>query len=170
MAEGVRRFSELLEVQERQELQLSGLRGHLLLRDVDGGQLRDSSDGKRIQNKRINNGENRCIGADAQRQSQCGNGCKARTLAQCPGGITQILQEIEDPLSRAHSFCRWGIAADDFFRDLQFGQEVGGVKLTYDRAKSLLIGGAARAKLTVLVLKMSGKLVDDFSFPFRAEI
>ena len=65
MAEGVRRFSELLEVQERQELQLSGLRGHLLLRGVDGGQLRDSSDGKRIQNKGIDDGENRCIGATA---------------------------------------------------------------------------------------------------------
>src|SRR6267154_6381600 len=163
MAEGVRRFSELLEVHERQELQLAGLRGHLLFRGFDCGQLRDSSDWKRIQNKGIDDGENRCIGADAQRQSQCRNGCKARTLAQRSGGITQILQEIENPLSRARSFCRWGIAADDFFRDLQFGQEVGGVKLTYDRAKSLLIGGAARAQLTVLVLEMSGELVDDFS-------
>src|SRR6267154_3683805 len=170
MAEGVRRFSELLEVQERQELHLSGLRGHLLLRGVDGGQLRDSSDGKRIQNKGIDDGENRCVCADAQRQSQCRNGCKARTFAQRPGGITQVLQEIENPLSRARSSCGWGIAADDFFRDLQFGQEVGGVKLTYDGAKSLLIGGAARAELTVLVLKMSGELVDDFSFPFREEI
>jgi len=94
------------------------------------------------------------------------NGCKARTFAQRPGGITQSCRKSKI-IARARR-SRWlRIAADDFFGDLQLGQEVGWRQAHSRQTERPLHGWRARAQLTVLILEMSGQFVDDFGFPFR---
>ena len=58
--------------------------------------------GQRPQHHGVHNAENRSIGADAQRQREHRDRCKARISAQLPQAITDVLQEILDIVYSAH--------------------------------------------------------------------
>ncbi len=52
---------------------------------------------KRSQQRRVDEGEDGCVGADPEREGQRGDGCKSGTLAQGSQGIAKVLREtLED--------------------------------------------------------------------------
>ena len=56
--------------------------------------------GQRIEQHRVDDGEERCVCADTERKCQDRDGGEARALAQCANREAKILQEFIEPAAR----------------------------------------------------------------------
>ena len=128
---------------------------------------------QRAQQYRIDQGENRGIGADSERQRQDGRGGEAGIPAQHPRRIHEVLPRIAgQPARRTAGRNGRGLRSLTQRPHLARQQIVGAdlvVDLGQRQAHRLVVRRAAGPQLLVAVVEMLRQLVDDFALARRTE-
>src|SRR5216684_6760136 len=93
-AEGMGSFSEILEIQERNDLQVTALRCLLRLHGVQRRETGDFLDRQRVQKESVDDGEDGGIRADAQSKSQSRHNRKGRAFPQGSERVAKISPEV----------------------------------------------------------------------------